>query len=188
MGLHEFVTLLKAEKPRNDKRINQLAQKVDIGDTYNEADVLTLAIYYEHRDSFDILIKRKADLNPMFYQNIPPHLWSLEVFNSDEYFFRQLVANPKLNLFQKSENFAENILFNMCSKLHDSSLFKEVFQQLVNKDSEQLSELFGVDVFQIMNQYTHYTDAYSALTITMIIVTSIRPNWKRTVWRNSPSF
>ena len=147
MGLHEFVTLLKEEKPRNDKRIHQLAQRVDMDDTYNEADVLTLTIYYTHRDAFDILIKRKADLNPMFYQNIPPHLWSLEVFHSDEYFFRQLVVNPELDLFQKSENFAENILFNMCSKLHDTSLFNEVFQQLEKKDPEQLSELFGVDVF-----------------------------------------
>ena len=147
MGLHEFVTLLKAEKPRNDKRINQLAQRVDIGDTYNEVDVLTLTIYYTHRDAFDILIKRKADLNPMFYQNIPPHLWSLEVFYSDEYFFRQLVDNPKINLFQKSKNYSENILFNMCSKLHDTSLFKEVFQKLENKDTKQLSELFGIDVF-----------------------------------------
>ena len=148
MSVEDFYLELKKDV-RNNEKIMSLATSINLNERYSKVDALTLAIYYRHRSAFHTLLDRGIDIQPKYYKEIPPILWSLEI--SDTYYFEKLINHKKTDIFIKTNTQGENILSNMCLKLNDIWLFKKVFIQMKKKDSNTFNELLHRNVF--INNY-----------------------------------
>ena len=144
MSLSNLFELLKSPEPRDNNTIKSLARKVPLEETYKRVDVLTLTIYFQHKDAFHIILERGVNLNPYAYKDVPPILWALEI--SDTYYFETLIEHPNLDLFIRSNVYEENIISNMVLKLHNIDLFHKTFQLMRKKDEEKLQKLIGLDI------------------------------------------
>jgi len=138
MSVEDFYMELKCEDKNNEKIIN-LAKSIKLSDKYRNVDPLTLVIFYKHKEAFNILLDRGININQKKYIDIPPILWALEI--EDTYYFKKLINFKNIDLFFKSNKRGENIVSNMCLKLHDMNLFKSVFEILRTQNQEKTKEL-----------------------------------------------
>lgn len=144
MSVEEFYLELKKDIHNNEK-IMSLANSINLSERYAKVDALTLAIFYQHKDAFHKLLDRNIDIQPKNYKEIPPILWSLEIDNT--YYFEKLINHKKTDIFITSKTKGENILSNMCIKLNDIWLFKNVFNQLRRKDYNSFKKLVHTNVY-----------------------------------------
>ena len=155
MSVDSFVTFYSelTNCVRNDTKINNLPRTIDLNGNYRGIDALTLAIYYDHQDAFDILINRGININPIMTNNStpPPIVWCLESHNS--YFFDTLFHLQEINLFLKNSFTQENLLFSICISDIPLEKFDIVLDKMIALDMEKVKEfiLLRVEV-SINNQ------------------------------------
>lgn len=129
---------------QDDDKIISIATNADLKSKYNNIDLLTFTIFYQHKPAFDILLDRNIEINLTNYKDIPPLLWCLEV--PDTYFLEKLISRPETDLFIIVPVINENLLSNMCRKVFSIDTFTRVFEIMKQRNSEELHNLINKQV------------------------------------------
>lgn len=137
MSLEHFYNLITYTEDINMSSIIKEAEKFTENLKYKGMNLITITIYYNFQNIFDMFIEKGFNINLENDNGIPALIWAMDSTNS--YYKMKLLHHPKINYFQNG--FYDNFVSYVFSEVNDINFFNLMIKKFKEIDFDKAQEL-----------------------------------------------